>query len=178
MQVRILVPQTGRERRTGTVCAFFALTDCGRWSKIEERLAATMRPIISLITAFAVLLHLVLGCCAHHAHGQSHANCTHEDPATSHTGGCHAGHCHDQEAPVQPSEPVVPPYEDCHDSHCAFHVASALTFVPDVTVVYAVITDQSPAGQLVSLRRTSTRERGDPVEPAVRPHLAYQVFLN
>src|SRR5262245_16709833 len=98
-----------------------------------------MRSIISLITAFAVLLHLVLGCCGHHAHGQTHANCPHEHSDAAPTGSCHAGHCHDhQEAPAQPSEPALPPHEDCHESHCTFHIASAMSFVPDVTVVDAV----------------------------------------
>jgi hypothetical protein len=141
-----------------------------------------MRSIVSLFTAFAVQLHLVLGCCAHHAHSQTHANCPRNNELATKAGACGTtAHCHGHghgEQPAAPAEPVVPAHDDCHDSHCAFRVASALKYVPDMAVASAIVIDQPPTKQSIRLQGTLPRDRGDPFELAVRPHLAHQVFLN
>jgi hypothetical protein len=133
-----------------------------------------MRPIVSVITALAVNLHLVLGCCAHHAH----KHVQHEGNAVCpHTHSC--SHGHNDAAPAANSPgPVLPPHDDCHDSHCAFRIASALDFSPDLAVAFLDIPAQPTARELAPLRGVTPRDRGDPFELAVRPHLLHQSFLN
>jgi len=130
-----------------------------------------MRPIVSIITALAVNLHLVLGCCAHHAHSATFQPA--DDAACSHS--CSHGH-HDA-PPADSPAPNLPTHDDCHDSHCAFLIASALNFSPDLAVAFIDFRAE-PARELAPLRGVTPRDRGDPFELAVRPHLLHQSFLN
>jgi hypothetical protein len=53
------------------------------------------------------------------------------------------------------------------------------TFVPDVSLAVGSLAAIVPvAGQVVLSRPFSPRDRGDPFDLAVRPHLLHQVFLN
>lgn len=133
-----------------------------------------MRPIVSLITALAVNLHLVLGCCAHHAHGHAQVD---GDVACLEVHSCSHGH-HHATAPANPARPALPPHDDCHDSHCAFLIASALNFSPDLAVAFLGVPAHPTARELAPLRGVTPRDRGDPFELAVRPHLLHQSFLN
>jgi hypothetical protein len=137
-----------------------------------------MRPFISVITALAVNLHLVLGCCAHHAHGHDGSECSgHDRGARKHA----CSHHHDEgdvSTPTEPAAPLFPPHDDCHESHCAFMIAGAVAFTLELTVAPAAIEVEPSAGALVLLRGAAPRDRGDPYELAVRPHLWHQVFLN
>jgi hypothetical protein len=131
-----------------------------------------MRPIVSFITALAVNLHLLLGCCAHHAH-----------ECSQHVGdaSCPQAHScsHDHDAPPAiPADPILPTHDDCHESHCAFLIASALTISSDLAVATLNFPIEPTASELAPLRGVRPRDRGDPFELAVRPHLLHQTFLN
>src|SRR5688572_28081546 len=103
-----------------------------------------MRPIVSIITALAVNLHLVLGCCAHHAHEHAHAD---GDVACLDAHPCSHGHNH-ATAPTNPARPTLPTHGDCHDSHCAFLIANALNFSPDLAVAFLGVPAHPTAREL------------------------------
>ena len=141
-----------------------------------------MRPIVSLITALAVNLHLVLGCCAHHAHGKEGVPCQrHEHGQRPVRSGCnHAHHgSHDHAAPpTNSADPILPTHNDCHESHCTFMLAAVKTFSPDLVVAFVDLPVGPTASELAPLRGVSPRDRGDPFELAVRTHLLHQNLLN
>ena len=57
-------------------------------------------------------------------------------------------------------------------------IADAVSFCPDPAVAYAAFPVEPTAGEFALLRRMTPRDRGDPFELAVRPHLLHQSFLN
>jgi hypothetical protein len=116
---------------------------------------------------------VVLGCCAHHAH--EHAQ--HAGDACLHAHTCSHGH-DDAESPTSGADPILPTHDDCHESHCAFMIASVLTFSPDLFVASVNFPAEPTASEVAPLRGVTPRDRGDPFEMAVRPHLLHQNFLN
>jgi hypothetical protein len=143
-----------------------------------------MRPIVSLLTALAVNLHLVLGCCAHHAHGEHAGPCPRHDhsqpagdAASGHAHSCPHGH-HDAGPPTSPPGPILPVHGDCHESHCAFMIGGVMTFSPQPAVLFVGFPPEPTAREAASLRGVTPRDRGDPFELAVRTHLLHQSFLN
>lgn len=140
-----------------------------------------MRSVISSLTAVSVLLHVVLGCCAHHGHA-------HERPATEPTKTACAQHGCSSDAHAQGTLPAdskenEPPadqhQDDCEQADCAFTatVEKAETLakaspgawlLPHVAI--AEPSCQRWSGQCVS--------RHDPPEGPVRAHLLYGVLLN
>jgi hypothetical protein len=136
-----------------------------------------MRSIVSIVTAVAVSLHIVLGCCAHHAHGRSDGSgAGHRHDASEHA--CSHHHDHDDaNTPGEPQAPLFPPHDDCHESHCDVVLIAAKSFTPELAVVLLPPAADEQATWL-AWQRIATCEPRDPIEPNVRPHLLHQVFLN
>jgi hypothetical protein len=137
-----------------------------------------MRPIVTVISALAVNLHLVLGCCAHHAHGHDGGECLgHVHSAGEHL--CSHDHGHDHDAtPTEPAAPLFPPHDDCHESHCAYMTPGALVFAPEVAVAFIHSPIEPPAPALGQVRGVDPRDRGDPGNFSVPFYLRHQAFLS
>lgn len=137
-----------------------------------------MRSIVSLITASALLLHMWLGCCAHHAHAAE------ERPCALHSGSEAAvghDHCHGHEHPAPRSDsPHHPggPSDDCHESHCTFLVAGKTIVVLDSLISpLPELAIDAHVAQAASSSIHSICETDDHLRPPVRLHLYYQVLL-
>jgi hypothetical protein len=134
----------------------------------------TIRPVISLITAASVALHLVLGCCAHHGHAEDAAPAI----ALHHSHACPHGHDHGAPNSESPAEPTPTP-SDCDGGQCAFLLAGKLTFDPDLTIATVGLPSLELSMAQVKLAQAELpRDWDDPDGRSVRPHLLHQVFLN
>ena len=134
-----------------------------------------MRSIVTPIAAAAIVLHALLGCCAHHAHAADNDLTPPPVHACFHA---HPGHDH---GPV--SEPAAPAGTDreapCEDTDCAFLVADKLV-VENIDCRIAL-----PLG-LVCPASTNVPQAfavfeidsGGPSPSSLRTHLLHQVLLN
>ena len=137
-----------------------------------------MRPVISLITAAACLLHFGLGCCAHHAHAGDDHVCECSVSHGQDEDHCHSHeHDHDTPADTTPDEPADH-HGDCHETHCTFLVTGKTTIAPELLsapLLFATLdavvatADSTPA--------IWQRDTGDPLWLPVRLHLLHQVLL-
>ena len=129
-----------------------------------------MRTIVSAITGVAFLLHLWLGCCAHHAHAD-------EGPAGHEALPAHGDH-HDGEHDCPQHAPAAPG-NDCDEPDCVF-VTTAPTAVSQDLLAWpawdaAVVADAGQHAPLLSQARSGF----DLVFALpLRVHLLHQVFLN
>jgi hypothetical protein len=141
----------------------------------------TMRPLVSLISVAAFLLHLGLGCCAHHAHGGGEGPCEFRTSSTE-SGANHGhshDHSHDHSAPDSNSpEHPGDSHNDCHESHCFFLVSGKTTVHPD-TLIAALppLTLDASIKQSVVPSANWRRDTGDHLQLPVRLHLFHQVML-
>jgi hypothetical protein len=145
-----------------------------------------MNGIASIVTAASVLVHAVLGCCAHHAHGGHVACCvsevTTESPEHSHRHCCNHKHrSTPQESVADPDEstPTPAPHKTCDGSRCTavlvnktidsqatLSATSPLAIsgeIPKTTVTPAISADYA------SLQHD--------LGPPLRAHLCYCVLL-
>lgn len=136
-----------------------------------------MRTLISLITAAAFLLHLSLGCCAHHAHATE----SNEDTAHSlaaHT--CpHHKHPHDgQSVPAHSGDNSETPRDTCTDGGCVFLAVVKITLATEVAVSWTPAFAFEHIGELASASCVSleTLAKTRPPLP-VRLHLFHQQLL-
>ena len=139
-----------------------------------------MRPLISLITAAAVLLHLGLGCCAHHTHASAGNECV--IPASLADAAADHGHTHghdhsvpDSNAPECPSDS----HDGCHESHCSFLVTGKTTIALDtlVTALTPSTLDTVFPQAGTSSSTDWVSDTGDHLRLPVRLHLLNQVLL-
>lgn len=138
-----------------------------------------MRPFVAFLTAVAFLLHLGLGCCAHHTHGSGGTERVVPTPqadVATHHGHSH-GHDHsvpDSNAPEHPGDS----HSDCHQNHCTFLVTGKTTIVPD-TLVTALppVAHAAVVAQRASSSANWIRDTGDHLQLPVRLHLLKQVML-
>ncbi|WP_254508923.1 hypothetical protein [Anatilimnocola floriformis] len=141
-----------------------------------------MRIFTTLIAIFALALHLLLGCCWHHAHGAEELTSHQHESAGHHVhlpGCCGHSHSqaadHDDEAPADSdSAPSIP----CSDPQCVY-VVSGQAQVPaahDIALPLAIV-DQQPAETLVIafVHDLAEQER---ISPHLRRHLALSRLLN
>lgn len=136
-----------------------------------------MRSVIASLTAVSVLLHVLLGCCAHHGHAQDRPAAS----ACSHH-GC-SSDAHAKGAPLAGSSENAPPSdereEDCEQAECAFSatIEKADTLAKATSGEWLL-----PAAALDGLARQLRGgycvSRHDPPERPVRAHLLYGVLLN
>jgi hypothetical protein len=132
-----------------------------------------LRVCITVVSLLAVLAHVTVGCCLHHAHAA-------ESPPAA--GACSAGH-HHHGGTAQPDEngPLPwPSHDDCHEAHCFVALASP-TNVPD-HVDFSFDLVNLPGGDEAAQSAT-TSAVGEILADASRPpplraHLRYCVLLN
>jgi hypothetical protein len=140
-----------------------------------------MRAAISITTAAAVWLHMLLGCCAHHDHASAASL---SDLATFPAAevadhGHSQGHDHNHGVP-QSDLPQQPggSHDDCHKSHCDFLVTGSTIIVLD-TLVAALpgVAYEHVVAQFKSSSANWMRDTGDHLRLPVRLHLFHQVLL-
>jgi hypothetical protein len=123
-----------------------------------------MRSLLCCLTSASVLLHLVLGCCAHHLHAEeshgehSAAACQHEE--------------HEHEAPANRHSP------ECGESECVF--AAAVKEIQPVSAPAIILWLPVEASDLPAERLSYQRQlsRHDPPPLPLRVHLLLGVLLN
>lgn len=137
-----------------------------------------MRAAISVITAATFWLHILLGCCAHHAHGaesdiRALAAVPIHEPHHGHS------HGHDHSAPVSetPQHPGGS-HDDCHENHCDFLLTGKTTAAVDALVsALPAVAQQTVVSQTAPSWNTWTQDTGDHLRLPVRLHLFNQVLL-
>lgn len=136
-----------------------------------------MRSIISLITGAAFWLHVLLGCCAHHAHAADKIVCP--NPASAESVGHGHLHVHDHSTPDSetPDHPGGS-HDDCHESHCAFLVTGKTTIVLDTLVAtLSAVPFDTVVAQTASPSVNWVCDTEDHLRLPVRLHLFNQVLL-
>jgi hypothetical protein len=127
-----------------------------------------MRSLISSLTIFAVLMHALLGCHAHHAHA---AEAAHPAEAALVTAHC-CSHSHDQ----QPSESHEEP---CDEEQCDLGDATPAFRKLDNTVAFshwAYLVTPDSVGCSSDVSRTSTVT--DHLSPGCPRTILYCVLRN
>jgi hypothetical protein len=127
-----------------------------------------MKHALSTATAIVVLLHALLGCCAHHAHACVEAGKTRVE---------HACHTHDHGAP-EPAGDHGGHNHNCDGNACVYvraekaHVSAELASSP---LHFAGLTEQrpTPAGTESWVHVVGLHEFSSPL----RLHLLHQVLL-
>jgi len=148
-----------------------------------------MRTCPTLLAIFAFALHLLLGCCWHHAHGASElAGHHHDSHGCSHVhlptwfwssapAPCehhhHGHHDHDDS-----DDTDTTPHAPCSDPQCVFLVSGQLTAPADsdlhmpIASVDCLLVQHDSTAEVVDL---APREKA---HPHLRRHLALSRFLN
>lgn len=132
------------------------------------------RIVITVVSLLAVLVHMQVGCCAHHVHGQPAADCEVAHHELAHHDHCDGPHQH---SPASPVEPIS--HDDCHETHCA------TTLVSQVATPAPIVCGWwTPAGMLADATRfaltygASADRPSDPTgAPPLRAHLRLAVLL-
>lgn len=85
-----------------------------------------MRPIVVLTTCSAFAFHLLVGCCAHHAHSHEAATRSALPPTADvvHDGGCCHGDEHGHAPPADATPSDAPSEKKCEGSPCTYVVGS------------------------------------------------------
>lgn len=140
--------------------------------------ARRMNTLVTLATSTAVLLHMLLGCCAHHAHAMDVTKCVHQPAVAS----CHsAGHDHgegsDGTAHDDSSKAPGVPGERCDGPQCSFIASFLKVALPDAST-QLVAFEVAPSPESLSLTLAICREaRQIPVDPPLRTRARLQIFL-
>lgn len=142
-----------------------------------------MRNFTTLLAIFAFGLHVLLGCCWHHAHGADELH-GHQHEAVGHH--VHLPQCcshshlhnaaHEQEHPQ--SEETPAPHAPCSDPQCVYLVSSPLQIeiAQDVMLPLAPIDLQLQAADFrASIHDLAEDEN---FSPHLRRHLALSRLLN
>lgn len=140
-----------------------------------------MRSIVSLTTVASLLLHLWLGCCAHHGHSVAACACTGDaEEANCVEGDCECESSENAGAAeiggTAPHEQPVPT-NGCTENECVFvsvlKVTAPIDFDSAASQPVAILSDEG-----VSLS-SSARGRADELQPAppLRRHLLQRVLL-
>jgi hypothetical protein len=124
-----------------------------------------MRSMTTLITTAALLLHITLGCCAHHAHAAR--GCCNMPVAIHQCAGeeLHCGHEHEHSTPAPSDERQ--PEKSCDELRCYF-VAGGKWISPAHLAVHVASINAHSTGDAHTIGPAALR---------VRAHLAFQVLL-
>jgi hypothetical protein len=134
-----------------------------------------LRVCITALSLLAVLAHVTLGCCLHHAHAAKPSSPDQACSAGHHHHGVLDRHCHD--GPLSP-----PPHDDCHEAHCFMALASQ-TSVPDHVDVAFDLVNLASGDEVARTAAAAAAAAGEFFADASRPlplraHLRYCVLLN
>jgi hypothetical protein len=133
-----------------------------------------MRALVSAISAIAFLLHMWLGCCAHHLHAAEAASCAHAAEAHE----THACHEHGPAAP-QDESPVAPSEqpERCTGGQCMVAGVGKVQVTQELAAAPLWVAECLSSPQL-GAPAADVIDTGGPPEPPVRLHLLHQVLLS
>ena len=158
------------------------MTNRGSGAMIYERKKDNrVKATASITISAALIYHVLVGCCAHHAHGAvlPAAGIKNEVQSLSTARSC-SKHRHDASTTAESGhecDPESTPHPDCEEPSCTYVVAKQTTVESPLTDAGFFIA--APIGALSELLR---RDRGDwlvvPAHgPPLRSHLLCQVFL-
>ena len=132
-----------------------------------------LRICITAVSLLAVLAHVTVGCCLHHAHAAD------SPPAAA---ACPSGHHHHGDsAPHDEGVPLhLPPHDDCHEAHCSISLASQTSMPDNVDFAFDVV-NLAICDEVA--RTTTASAAGEFLADAARPlpvraHLRNCVLLN
>jgi hypothetical protein len=145
-----------------------------------------MNAIASIVTATSVLVHAVLGCCSHHAHGGQVAcpasKVTTESPEQGHYHCCkhqYQSQPHEAVADQDGSIPAPVPHKSCDESRCAAVLVNKL-IDSQVTLSATVPLAVSCEIAKTSVSRTVSSDYASlqhDLGPPLRAHLCHCVLL-
>lgn len=140
-----------------------------------------MRTITTLLAIFSFGLHLLLGCCWHHAHGAD------EIPGHNHAANgrhvhlpcCGHSHAHDnQPEQEQSDESPVTPHAPCSDPQCVYLLSSPVLVDAAQDIALPVLLNDQQL-QAVDFRASIHDLAGhEKFSPHLRRHLALSRLLN
>jgi hypothetical protein len=145
-----------------------------------------MNAIVSILTAASVLVHAVLGCCAHHAHGGQIACCSlktaAQQPDAVHHHCCkhkHNSTSHEALADDDESAPSPAPHKTCDGSRCTAVLISK-TSDSHVTLAASLPFVAYSGIAKVTVRPVVSADYASlqhDLGPPLRSHLCYCVLL-
>jgi hypothetical protein len=140
-----------------------------------------MRTLTTLLAIFAFGLHLLLGCCWHHAHGADELHGHQHDAVGHHVHlpkCCSHSHSHGSENEHSQSEDAPAPHAPCSDPQCVYLVSSPLQVdaAQDVVLPLAPVDLQLQSAEFrTSIHNLAEHEKNP---PHLRRHLALSRLLN
>jgi hypothetical protein len=130
-----------------------------------------LRVCITAVSLLAVLAHVTLGCCLHHAHAA--------EPSPDQA--CSAGHHHHGESARPDHDGLpLPAHDDCHEAHCHLVPASQVSVPDHIDVAFDLVnlTSGDEMGRTVTAA-AANEFLGDASHLLpLRAHLRYCVLLN
>ena len=129
-----------------------------------------MRASINLVSVAAFLLHLALGCCAHHVHA--------DQRVVGHV--AHGANRNEIESTGTPLAqlPGDCPASKCDVAHCAFLTAGkAVAHNPVLPKLFACAAHDPVRAALLAHASFPQLDFNEPPALSVRRHLLHQVFL-
>lgn len=137
-----------------------------------------MRPIVTLTTAAAFVLHFLFGCCAHHAHAAEGTVCSGHAVTAEydlHHDGC--DHSSQQPGESSPGNSECPA-QHCSEGHCVF-MGTGKTVVAKAALHLVMPLFVVKPAVLVPLSApaASALDSGGLITLPVRTHLFNQVLL-
>ena len=128
-----------------------------------------MAGLCRVLIAATLVIHLLVGCCSHHAHACDNKDC----PSPTHSDATHDGQCSDSGSDHSHHGP-----QDCEGTKCSFVSPSRSvsdSFVLPLQPFFAAMLDnQLPQ---VGAGREHYSLASGRLQLPVRLHLAYQVLL-
>jgi hypothetical protein len=142
-----------------------------------------MQLFATLLTAAAFLLHMGLGCCAHHVHAAEGSAHVRDAGAKVHGHLCHGHHGHDHQSPAPGDQSPDHsdsglPDSDCNHCHCVFLAAGKTVVAKAVFLSAMPLCIAEPASRESVPALVAALDSGGLIPLPVRPHLLNQVQLN
>ena len=132
-----------------------------------------MRQLASMTSLIAFLLHVLLGCCTHHAHAAQPVEGAQRSEVVCH----HACH-HSQPPDSQPHQDPNSPDERCDEADCVFASCAKLELAKDSLEAGAPFDTLSYASALLLLQANRPlSDSGATWKPPLRSHLLLRVLL-
>lgn len=136
---------------------------------------AFSRQIVSVVAAVLLAMHVVVGCCAHHAHAKPHA----ADGASQASDACHRGHrcAHDSADSSEPAKDG-PCDHSCGQGSCTFVVGSRIV-LPELSqpAVAVAASDKLQLSPLAPANFGGDHLCERPILPHLRSHLSKCVLV-
>ena len=140
-----------------------------------------IQALTSVVTLSAMLLHVLLGCCAHHIHLEPNAP-TNSATATgcSHRLACCGGHRAHAPADEETGDEETPRHGECHEDACQYLTSSKVELpasddsLPAVVPQIALATG-STRNLTGGVRGKVPIDRGETL--TLRPHALHGVWL-